>query len=43
MTEDHDKLIELLREAERLAGSLKEPMVSYMIRMAIMEVENRNR
>jgi hypothetical protein len=41
MTEDREKLIELLREAERLADRLQEGIAAYQIRMAIMELSNR--
>jgi DNA-binding Xre family transcriptional regulator len=38
MTEDREKLIELLREAERLADRLKEGVAAYQIRMAFVEL-----
>jgi hypothetical protein len=39
MTEDRERLLELLREAERIADRLKEGIAAYQIQMAIMELK----
>lgn len=39
MSEDQERLLDLLREAERLAVRIRESMVGYMIRMALLELD----
>jgi hypothetical protein len=38
VTDDRQRLVELLREAERLADRLKEGIAGHMIRMAIIDL-----
>lgn len=42
MSEDRERLLELLREAERLAASLKEGIEAFQIRMAILELDRKD-
>jgi hypothetical protein len=42
LTDDRQKLIELLRQAERLADRLKEGIAGHMIKMALMELNQPN-
>jgi hypothetical protein len=43
MTEDRERLIDLLREAERIADRLKEGIAAFQIRMALMELVEKTK
>jgi hypothetical protein len=42
MSKDRERLLELLREAERLATDLKEGIAAFQIRMAITELTRKD-